>query len=90
MKIESVEDFRKALRYGPWAWPGGYPIYFITADGGTLSYEAAKAERRQIAQAIGHNETLGGWRICASDVNWEGDLTCDHTGKPIERAYPSE
>jgi hypothetical protein len=88
MKIESVSDFRRAMRYGPYAWPGAYPIYFITADGGVLSYAAAKAERRQVVRAIGHSESFSGWRIVAYDVNWEdADLTCDHTGEKIESAY---
>jgi len=33
MKIETISDFRKAMRHGPYAWPGGYPCYFIMGDG---------------------------------------------------------
>jgi len=36
MKINTVKDFGEALRNGPYAWPGGYPLFFITADGGAL------------------------------------------------------
>lgn len=89
MRIETVSDFRQALRYGPWAWPGGYPIYFVTSDGEALSFEAAKAERRNIAWSIGTNQN-DGWRVIASDINWEGEITCAHTGKPIEAAYDAE
>lgn len=88
MNIQTVSDFRAAIRRGPYAWPGGYPVFFVTADGGCLSFAAAKAERRQIIRAIGHNERFCGWRIVASDINWEDpDLICDHTGKRIESAY---
>lgn len=87
MLIKNIDDFNKALADGPYAWPGGYPFYFITSDGGALSFEAAKAERRQIVESIARGLD-DGWRIVARDVNWEdGDLTCDHTGERIESAY---
>lgn len=83
----SISDFRKAMREGKYAWPGGYPLYFVMSDGDALSFEAAKAERRNILEAI-HNRDGSGWRIVAVDVNWEdGELTCSHTGKRIESAY---
>lgn len=88
MNIKTVSDFRAAIRQGAYAWPGGYPIYFVTADGAAISFKAAKEEARQIIGAIGHNETWSGWRIVAADINWEdASLTCDHTGEPIECAY---
>ena len=31
MLINSISDFRRAIHNGPYAWPGGYPLYFITA-----------------------------------------------------------
>lgn len=88
MNINTVSDFRKAIRAGAYAWPGGYPVFFITADGAALSFEAAKTERRQIIRAIGHDEGFSGWRIVAFDINWEdNELFCDHTGERIESAY---
>ncbi len=87
MNIETVEDFAKAIDAGPYAWPGGYPMYFLTSDGGVLSFDAAKAERELIEQSITDN-SRDGWRVVAVEVNWEDDsLTCDHTGQPIESAY---
>jgi hypothetical protein len=88
MDIKTISDFRAAIRNGAYAWPGGYPIYFITADGGALSFAAAKAERRQIIGAIRHDDNFGGWKIVAAEINWEDqDLICDHTGEKIEAAY---
>ena len=87
MQINSISEFRKAMRHGPYAWPGGYPCYFITSDGAALSFDAAKQEKRNILDSIanGHND---GWRIVGMDINWEdSSLYCDHTGKPIESAY---
>lgn len=87
MLIRTVDDFKKALEYGPYAWPGGYPMYFITSDGGALSFEAAEAEASSVIDSIQNNHS-DGWRIVARDVNWEDtSLTCDHTGKRIESAY---
>jgi hypothetical protein len=87
MQINSVSDFRRAYRNGPYAWPGGYPLYFITSDGGALSYEAAKGCRREILDSIA-TETNDGWRVIACEINYEdGDLYCDHTNSKIESAY---
>ena len=87
MQINSVSDFRNAMRHGPYAWPGGYPVYFLTSDGGALSFQAAKQERRLIIDSIanGYND---GWQVIGMDVNWEDEnLICDHTGERIESAY---
>lgn len=91
MNISTVSEFRKAMRHGPYAWSGGYPCYFITADGAALSFKAAKECRRQIIQAITEQDTNSGWCVVALSVNWEDqELTCDHTGEPIESAYGEE
>jgi hypothetical protein len=88
MNIQSISDFRKAMRNGPYAWPGGYPVYFITSDGAALSFKAAKQERRNILEALKDNDTRSGWHICGADINWEDcELMCDHTGERIEAAY---
>ena len=83
----SLSDFRRDVRYGPYAWPGGYPRFFITSDGAALSFAAAKAERRNIIASIAHR-TNDGWRIVGCDINWEDQqLYCDHTNARIEPAY---
>ena len=87
MRINSVSDFRAAMRQGPYAWPGGYPLYFITNDGAALSFKAAKDNARLIIESIAHN-MRDGWRIVAMDVNWEDDsLLCDATFEQIPSAY---
>lgn len=87
MQINSIADFRTAMRLGPYAWPGGYPLYFIMSDGGALSFKTAKAQRRNLLEALRDGDR-GGWRPLAVDVNWEdADLTDDHTGELIESAY---
>jgi hypothetical protein len=87
MTINSISDFRKAMRHGPYAWPGGYPCYFVTSDGAALSFNAARRERRNILEAI-RDKDDNGWRVVGMDVNWEDDqLYCDHTNERIESAY---
>jgi hypothetical protein len=88
MLIRTVSDFRKAYRTGPYAWPGGYPCYFVTADGAALSWKAAKECRREILNAIASDDRQSGWRIVGVDVNYEdANLVCEHTGEKIPAAY---
>ena len=87
MYINSISDFRKAMRNGPYAWPGGYPTYFITSDGAALSYAAVRNNLRNVIEAIS-TRTDDGWRVTGMDVNYENrDLVCDETGEPIPSAY---
>ena len=91
MKISTLEDYRKAVRQGPYAWPGGYPLYWITADGGVLSWKVgAEEERRNVIDAI-TNEHADDWRIVAVEINYEdAHLVCDHSNEQIESAYTPE
>src|SRR5215469_1677896 len=83
----TLEAFGQALEAGPYAWPGGYPLYFIMDDGGALSFAAAVANRETIEDSIAE-DIRDGWRPLCIDVNWENpDLYCDHTGERIESAY---
>lgn len=87
MQINSISDFRSAIRNGQYAWPGGYPCYFITSDGAALSFDAARKERRNILESIA-TQSNDGWRVVAVDINWEDtELQCDHTGQLIQSAY---
>jgi hypothetical protein len=81
-------QIKQALRNGPYAWPGGYPMFFVTADGGVLSFAAVRKEWRNIVDAHLRKDRRGGWYIEGYDINWEEpDLFCDHTGTRIESAY---
>ena len=88
MQIKTVGEFEQALAAGPYAFPGGYPHYFITADGAALSFDAATEEADLIREAIKDNDRQGGFMVTGMDVNWENpSLYCDHTSKRIESAY---
>ena len=72
----------------PYAWPGGYPRYFITSDGCALSYEAARNHADEIRETIRDGDRRSGWCVVACEINWEdAELTCDHTNNPIPSAY---
>lgn len=86
----TVSDFDKALQDGPYAWPGGYPRYFICNDGEALSFKAAQENAELIRCAIANN-SRDGWQVVACDVNWEDEeLQCAHSNARIECAYPSD
>lgn len=85
--IETPAQFARTLNAGAHAWPGGYPLYFVTSDGCALSFESAKENARQICAAI-REKSSDGWRVVGCEVNWEdATLTCEHSGKRIESAY---
>lgn len=87
MRIKNICDFRAAMRHGPYAWPGGYPCYFVTSDGEALSFDSARSNRRNILESIA-NGWNDGWNIIGMGVNWEdSNLFCAHNGKQIESAY---
>ena len=88
MLIETISDFRRAMRHGPYTFPGCYPTYFVTADGAALSFAAVRAERRNILQSLAWDDTLSGWRVIGMEVNLDdANLTCAHTGERIPSAY---
>lgn len=94
----TLDSFNEALRAGPYAWPGGYPLYFIMLDGDALSFKAAETEAARIREAIAETLVDDGWRGAnaqwlpvACEINYEdADLYCDHTGARIESAYGEE
>ena len=86
MKTYTVENFIADLGE-PYAWPGGYPRFFITNDGEALSFDAAKENQALIIDSIAnkHNDD---WQVIGCDINWEDNsLYCADTGKRIKSAY---
>lgn len=89
-KLETLADVKATLRAGGFAWPGGYPLYFITRDGAALSFAAVQAQFRQVASDF-MDDTSSGWRVEAVTTNEEdSELRCDHTGELIPSAYGDE
>jgi len=62
-----------------WAWPGGYPIYYLDKQGNTLCPACANRSVDQSQDVV------------AAGVNWEDpSLDCDDCGKRIESAYAED
>lgn len=79
-KWAGVESSEKLPSY---AWPGGYPIYYLCADSGILCPDCANGP--DVAGADADDKQ---WHVVAGDVHWEGDpLICDHCNTQIESAY---
>lgn len=91
LRIKTVADLKATLRNGAYAWPGGYPLYLLCADGGTLHFDCARKNVRRIISAIadkakGYRDPQ--WECVACDINWEdSDLYCDECNGKIESAY---
>lgn len=85
--IKTGAQLRATLRAGAFAWPGGYPLYLFTSDGGALCFDCARANLREITEEIRGNYSTG-WRVVGCDVNYEDQsLYCDHCSAPIPSAY---
>ena len=75
----------------PYAWPGGYPRFFVCSDGAAISFKTAQQQRWQIRHAIRANDRTTGWQVVGCVINWENPaLYCDHTGERIESAYAED
>ena len=84
---KTIQQVKEAIRQ-PYAWPGGYPIYTVLADGELLCCECARAEFRQIVRATYTNDR-GGWAAAGADVLWESESPelCAHCNKELQPAY---
>ena len=83
---ETLRAVKQAIRE-PYAWPGGYPLYIVMADGEALSIDSARENWRSICHST-INGFRDGWQAYGAAVNWEdSDLICAHSGAKIESAY---
>lgn len=88
--ITTTSDLRATLRAGAYTDVGGYPLYFVTADGGALSYETVRENIRLCMLSI-IDDWRDEWRVIGIEVNYEdGDLRDEHTGKRIPSAYADD
>ena len=88
MQIESLAQVKAALRNGPFTDLGGYPLYFIAADGEALSFGAVRERFREVCADMLDMSRLSQWRIVGLEINYEdASLSCAHTGEAIPAAY---
>ena len=89
-RIENSLQLRATIRAGAYAWPGGYPMYFIANDGASMCFDCVQSQYFQCAYSIRHRID-DGWRIIACDINYEDeDCYCEHCNKRIPSAYGND
>jgi hypothetical protein len=74
MSLEQIRDENGQLP--AYAWPGGYPMYYLDKCGNALCPKCANREVDQSQEPVAHG------------INWEdADLYCDDCNARIESAY---
>ena len=78
--------YRKAASY---AWPGGYPIIYITNDGDVACADCCNGQNGAEFRVKDSDAIRGdGWAIDAADCYYEGPtIPCCHCGAEIDSAY---
>jgi hypothetical protein len=85
--IRTTKEFKATLRNGPYAWPGGYPLYFYMHDAAVLCFGCAGKEAKQIIRSIREKQN-DWWRVIGCEINHEDPhLTCCHCNEKIESAH---
>jgi hypothetical protein len=85
----SLEVCRKPL--DAFAWPGGYPLYYLTYDNAVLCPACVNAEIVRVDAEIKSQDRNDQFRVVGADVNYEDtSLFCDNCDKLIESAYGEE
>lgn len=81
--MANIEEMRKGGVYESFAWPGGYPLFYITADGGVL---CSKCANENFELTCDPDDPQ--WFIVEANINWEDEsLYCDHCNELVESAY---
>lgn len=72
------------VRRERYAWPGGYALALIMADGGALCPDCVEANFSQISYSHRHG-IRDGWKPLGveCEANVDGACTCDHCGREI-------
>ena len=80
---ELLKEMREKGKYDYYAWPGGYPLFYTTEDGGILCPKCCNENNELL-----NDEFDKQWFVIGYEVNWEdGELYCDHCYEKIESAY---
>lgn len=75
MNIGDIPRDQPSGRLPKYAWPGGYPMYYVT-DGGLVVCADCASDEDTSDPAV------------AGDVHWEGEpLICEDQGEEIPSAY---
>lgn len=67
------------------AWPGGYPLFYLTADNAVLCPDCANGKNGSDASEADEDTQ---WRLVACNILWEGEPEiCEHCNAEIKSAY---
>lgn len=79
----------RLVRRERYAWPGGYPLALVTADGALLCPSCVASEFHQISSAYRDHSKFCGWYPEALTVLYspEDNESCDHCGNSF---FPQE
>ena len=71
------------MEWATYCWPGGYPLFYVTRDGGCLCPSYAN-ENMNLTLDKDYDQ----WCIVAQVINYEdNDLSCDNCYADIPAAY---
>lgn len=75
-------------KFPAYAWPGGYPVCYVTADSGVLCPDCANDNLELTTAKPNSDDYDRQWAIVDYDVNYENcQLSCDHCNQYIDPAY---
>jgi hypothetical protein len=86
--IQTTRDLKRALRHGPYTFPGAYELYFVTNDGSALRFAYVVDNLRTELGNIrdGSNDRI----IGVETADWlEEPLMCDGSNKWIVPSHMS-
>ena len=83
--IGGTDHLRSSLRYGDYAWPGGYARYYLCMDGEPLCAACVRGNYREVSRAIRTADDCSGWFVIACVVceDTDTDESCAHCGRAI-------
>lgn len=72
-----------------WAFPGGYPYFYLMADNETMCSDCANREAVTVEGETELDQHIDKqWHIVDAGINWEDEsLYCCHCNAKIESAY---
>ena len=81
---QELDRMRKEEKYDFYAWPGGYPLYYLSKDNSVLCPSCLNNHFDESLEEEDNPE----WFIVAYEINWEStDLYCEHCNQLISPAY---
>lgn len=86
MKINNLETLKMVLRNGPYAWPGGYPLYLVDIEGDCYHIDCVRRIFRGVVADTKYRN--GGYIMTNVEVNWENTaMWCYECHEIIDSAY---